>query len=141
MTATIPLPVATSISRPYWDACREERLTFQRCRQCRAAIFIPLPRCNRCFSDEIDWEASTGRGIVYSWSTVWRPQQAGFSPGYVAAIVELDEGWHMLTNVVDCPLSDVHIGMRVQVLFRKVSPEITLPYFQPEREEGKGGGK
>ena len=52
---------------------------------------------------------------------------------YVVAIVELDEGWHMLTNLVECEPADVAIGMPVDVTFQKMSDEITLPYFKPRR--------
>lgn len=141
MSASIPLPVPTDTSRPFWDACRELRLMFQRCRACGAAIFIPLPCCNRCQSTDLTWETSRGTGTVYSWSVVWRPQQPGFTPGYVAAIVEMDEGWFTLTNIVDCELEAVHVGMRVEVTFREVSPEITLPYFRPASTGPAGGGE
>jgi uncharacterized OB-fold protein len=130
-TATIPLPVASEISAPFWAACRENRLIFQRCRGCNAAVFIPSPCCTACMSGDLAWEQSSGRGSIYSYSVVWRPQQPAFEPGYVAAIVQLDEGWKMLSNVVECDPSAVTVGMPVEVVFRRMSDEITLPYFRP----------
>lgn len=138
--SSIPLPRPTDISRPFWDACREGRLTFQRCAACGAPIFIPLPCCNRCLSLDLSWETSSGRGTVYSWSSVWRPQQAGFEPGYVAAIVEMEEGWRTLTNIIECAPDAVYVGMPVVVAFREMSPQISLPYFRPQSQhEGPGG--
>jgi len=67
--------------------------------------------------------------VVYSCSTVHRPQQQGLEVPYTVAIVELEEGWHMLTNVIDCPHSEIEIGMPVEVSFVKMSDEITLPMF------------
>jgi len=129
----IPLPRPTALSRPHWDGCREGRLRVQRCADCRAYVFIPQPLCTRCQSTRLDWVESSGRGSVYSFTIVHRPQRPEFAVPYVVAIVELAEGFHMLTNLVDCDPARVEIGMPVEVAFRELSPEITLPYFRPAR--------
>ena len=84
----------------------------------------------RCQSDS-DWAESSWRGTVYSYTIVHRPPRPDFAVPYVVAIVELDEGWHMLTNLVDVAPATVHVGMPVEVVFRAMSDEITLPYFGP----------
>jgi len=76
---------------------------------------------------------STGRGTVYSFTTVHRPQRPEFDVPYTVAIIELDEGFHMLTNLVDCAPEGIRIGMEVVVEFRRMSDEITLPMFKPLR--------
>jgi hypothetical protein len=129
--ATIPLPRPTALSRPHWDGCREGVLRVQRCRDCGHFVFIPQPLCTRCQANALDWVTSTGRGTVYSHTVVHRPPRPSFAVPYVVAIVELEEGWHMLSNLVECRPEDVRIGMPVEVAFREMSDAITLPYFRP----------
>jgi hypothetical protein len=74
---------------------------------------------------------ASGKGAVYSYTVVWRPQTPDFEVPYVVAIVDLDEGVQMMTNIVDVDPAEVHVGMRVEVEYRKMSDEITLPYFRP----------
>jgi uncharacterized OB-fold protein len=127
----IPLPRPTELSRPHWDGCREGVLRVQRCRDCGAYVFIPQPVCGACFGDGLEWVESSGRGTVYSFTRVHRPPRPAFEVPYVVAIVELDEGWHMLTNIVDCDVDAVEVGMPVEVTFRRMSDEISLPLFRP----------
>jgi len=127
----IPLPRPTELSRPHWDGCRQGELRFQRCRDCGAAVFIPQPVCGGCFGSELVWETSSGRGTVYSHSVVHRPPVPGFEVPYAVIVVELEEGWFMLSNLVDCEPSNARIGLAVEVCFREASDEITLPCFRP----------
>jgi uncharacterized protein len=130
--ATIPLPQPTKTTAAFWDACSRGELFVQKCLQCFQYVFIPEPFCPNCGTEKLEWVRSAGRGTVYSFSVVWRPQQPAFKVPYIVAIIELDEGWFMLTNILECPVDRVHIGMRVAVSFRKKSDEITLPYFCPD---------
>jgi uncharacterized OB-fold protein len=130
-SAQIPLPRPTELSRPHWDGCREGRLRYQRCRDCGTAVFIPQPVCTGCFGDRLAWVASSGRGTVYSYTIVHRPQRPAFAVPYIVVIAELEEGWYMLSNLVDCDPGEVAVGMAIEVAFRKMSDEITLPYFRP----------
>ncbi len=132
-TRGIPLPRPTPLSEPHWAGCREGRLRVQRCLDCGGHIFIPQPVCTHCTSDALEWVDSTGRGTVYSFTTVHRPPRPEFDVPYTVAIIELDEGFHMLTNLVDCAPEGIRIGMEVVVEFRRMSDEITLPMFKPLR--------
>jgi len=127
----IPLPRPTPLSQPHWDGCREGRLRIQRCGGCGRAVFIPQPLCPACHSSELAWIDCAGRGSLYSYTVVHRPQRPEFTAPYVVAIVELDEGAFLLTNLVDCDPAALTIGQRVEVAFRKMSDAITLPYFKP----------
>ena len=131
---TIPLPRPTALSRPHWDGCREGVLRVQRCGGCGSYVFIPQAVCTECQTDALEWVESSGRGSVYSHTTVHRPPRPEFDAPYVVAIVELEEGWHMLTNLVDCAPEEVAIGLSVEVDFREISDEITLPCFRPRRK-------
>jgi hypothetical protein len=126
----IPLPRPTTISQPYWDACQNERLTVQKCSDCGSYVFIPQPCCGECQSEELEWVESSGRGTLYSFSTVYRPQQPVFETPYTVVVVELDEGYHLLSNLIGVEPEDVEIGTPLEVFFEKKSDEITLPYFR-----------
>ena len=127
----IPLPRPTQLSKPHWDGCREGVLRVQRCGACGGYVFITQPLCTHCQSDELDWVESTGRGTLYSFTTVHRPQSPEFEVPYTVAIVELDEGFHMLSNLVEGEPEAMQIGMRLELSFRRMSDEITLPMFRP----------
>ena len=129
-TPTIPLPRPTTLSRPHWEGCREGKLRVQRCGDCASFVFIPQPCCGNCLSENLEWVESTGRGTIYSYTTVYRPQQPVFETPYTVIIVELEEGWHMLSNLLDVAPEDVQIGAAVEVSYREMSDEITLPYFR-----------
>jgi uncharacterized OB-fold protein len=128
---TIPLPRPSELSKPHWEGCRNGELRVQRCSDCGAFEFVPKPVCTRCFSESLEWVTSSGRGHVYSYTEVHRPQRPSFDVPYIVAIIELEEGWHMLTNLVECTNDDVSVGLEVEVDFRRMSDTITLPYFRP----------
>ena len=129
--AGIPLPIPTTVSAPHWEGCKRGELLVQRCRECEGYVFIPQPACTHCLSEDMEWVRSSGKGAVYSWTTVYRPQQPSFETPYISAIIEVEEGWHMMTNLVDMPVDAVRIGLPVEVVFHAVSDDITLPYFRP----------
>ncbi len=125
-----PLPRPTALSKPFWDACREERLVVQRCEDCGTYVFIPQPCCGECLSEKLEWVESSGRGTLYSYTTVHRPQQPSFRVPYTVVVVELEEGWYMLSNLIGVEPGDVEIGSPLEVCFEKRSDEITLPLFR-----------
>lgn len=127
---TGPVPHASShISAPFWEACRAEELCYQRCEACGLANFPPTEHCRQCLSNGLVWTASSGVGEIYSWTVVYRPVTAEFAPPYAPAIVSLDEGYQMLTNIIGVAPDELRVGMRVQVQFHAIGPDVTLPYF------------
>jgi hypothetical protein len=129
-TEGIPLPRPSSISQPFWDGCRAGRLLYQRCMTCGHTVFEPAPLCRWCTGRILQWEESIGQGDVYSWTVAYRPQSEAFTIPYAPVIVNLDEGFQMLSNIIDCDTNDLAVGMRVQVVFCEVG-QMTLPYFKP----------
>lgn len=125
-----PVPVPTEISEPYWASCRDGRLTYQRCGICGTAVFPPQAFCPRQLHLALNWQESAGLGSVYSFTIVERPQTPAFRTPYVVAIVSLDEGYEMMTNIVDCDPGDVEIGRAVEVVFHKTEGEAALPRFR-----------
>ena len=131
---TKPLPRPTRATQPFWDGCRRGALVLPWCRACGAAHFFPRDFCPRCLSAELEWRPVSGRGRVWSHSTVrlsfWGRAFDDALP-YVVVIVELDEGVRLVSNVVGCLPEQVHIGLPVEVVFDAVTPEVTLPRFRP----------
>ena len=130
-TGDIPVPYPTLMSRPFWDGCARGELWFQRCAVGGGITHTPAAMCAHCMSRDLSWERSAGTGAVYSWTTVWRPQTPAFTIPYVPIIVDVDEGWQMLSNLIGCEHDAVEVGMRVEVEFHPLNDEITLPYFRP----------
>lgn len=131
-----PLPHPSDLSRPHWQGGREGRLLVQRCDACGGYVFVPRIACTHCFADALRWVESAGLGTVYSYTIVHRAPHPGFEPPYCAAIVELDEGWHMLTNIVATPLDEIRVGMRVLVRFDEIDGAV-LPMFAPVEDGGR----
>jgi uncharacterized OB-fold protein len=104
-------------------------LRVQRCADCGTCVFIPQPICTECQSERLEWTESSGRGTVYSYTIVHRPPRPEFDVPYVVAIVELEEGWFMLTNVVGCEPGEVSVGMAVRVEFEERAGGISVPVF------------
>jgi hypothetical protein len=131
---TIPLPRLYEWNRPYFQAAVAGRLELQKCRACGALFYYPRPACPECLAMEYDWVAVSGRGRVYSFAVVWRPQHPAFldKVPITLATIELAEGPQMVSNVVNCPPERVEIGMPVRVVFERVSDEIALPKFEPD---------
>jgi hypothetical protein len=126
-----PLPKPSPTSRPYWEAARRHELQLQHCGACGGYIYYPRPRCPNCTSDNLKWERVSGRGKLYSYTIVRRASTRSFADGpYVLAIVELDEGPHMTTNLI-APPDQLKIGMPVTVHFDDVTPQHTLVKFKP----------
>lgn len=134
----IPLPRPSMWSQPFWDGCAVGELRYQRCRNCGHTLFNPGPICRQCRSRDLDWQVSLGRGAVYSWTISWQPPSPGFAVPYAPVIVNLDEGYQMLSNVIDCDTAEVAVGLDVEVDFRPVGEGVNLPYFRP-RPPGRSG--
>ena len=128
-----PLPHPTPLTQPFWDAAKAHRLALQRCASCSQYIYYPRAVCPHCGGGELEWKDVSGQGTVYSYTIARRPTARPFAPDvpYVIAIVELAEGPHMTTNVVECSPDEVRVGMAVEVAFEDVTDEVTLVKFKP----------
>ena len=72
-----------------------------------------------------------GQGTLYSYTVVWRPQTPAFTVPYIAAIVRMDDGYDMLSNVIECSPEEVKIGMALELTWEDVQPGVSLPAFRP----------
>ena len=127
-----PLPKPDRDSAVYWDAARRHELVLQRCNSCHRFRFYPRSVCPHCLSDEFEWQTASGRGHIYSFTVIHRSPSPAFRDRvpYVLALVELEEGVRMMTNIVGCDPEAVAIGEAVEVTFDDVTDEVTLPKFR-----------
>ncbi len=130
-----PLPGISEDSAPYWEGTRAGELRAQRCLACGHLRFPPAILCPKCLSEDLEWQRLSGRGVIYTYIVVHRPQHPAFfaDAPYNVAIVELEEGIRMHASIVDCPHEELRVGMPVAVVFDKVNDEVTLPRFRPLR--------
>lgn len=128
-----PLPLVNADSQKYWDGCKQHKLFIQKCGDCGEYIFYPRSVCPKCMSMSIDWVQASGRGKIYSYTTVWRAPTEEFNDNvpYTIILVDLAENVRMLSWIIDCKPEDVAIGMEVEVVFDDVTDEVTLPKFRP----------
>jgi uncharacterized protein len=128
-----PLPRPDAMTAPYWDAATRGELLVAECERCSRRYAPPEAKCPYCLSNW-RWVTSPGTGTVYTFSVVHRPASSDLSVPYVLAVVELDDGWMMTTNIVDCDPESVTCGLPVEVVFEKTSDDIAIPLFRPVAE-------
>jgi uncharacterized OB-fold protein len=126
-------PPASELTRPFWDATREHRLLVQWCAACEEPIWFPREVCVHCLGNALVWRESRGSGSVYAFLVEHRPNMPGVfgDAPYVVALVELDEGVRLMTNVVGCAPDAVAVGMAVRVTWEPLSDGRNLPQFEP----------
>jgi uncharacterized protein len=130
-----PLPEATPETREFWDGARRHELRIQRCRSCGKAYFFPRPFCPHCSSKDVEWFTASGRGKLHTYVINHRPPP-GFRDAapYVIAIVELEEGPRMMTNVIGVEPAPEYLpaDMPLEVTWEhQQSDDVTLPLFRP----------
>lgn len=128
-----PVPVVNTWAKPFWDAAQQERLIIQKCNSCGEHVFYPRIACPHCSADELEWVEVSGKGTVYSFTVVEANAPSAFlgDMPYVVAVIRLQEGVQMLSNVIGCDPHSVVCDMPVEVTFEKLSDEFTLPKFKP----------
>jgi uncharacterized OB-fold protein len=127
------LPRMTADAAQYWEGMRHNELRYQTCTKCGSIVFHPRYVCPYCLSAELKWQKSSGKGKIYSFSTLYRAAYEALKSRipYTLAIIEVDEGFFMFSEVVDCDPSRIAIGTPVKVVFHKIDEEVTLPKFRP----------
>jgi uncharacterized OB-fold protein len=133
--AGVPTPVPSAVSKRYWDGCRAGELRYQRCANCGSTGLRPATICGTCHQRTLEWHVSAGRGTLYSWTVVWRAQHPTFDVPYAPAIVQLDEGFWLMSAIIGCEPEDLRPDLPLEVEFHAISDEISLPYFRWTGEE------
>ena len=132
MDYTKPLPSIDNWNRPFWEGARENKLTMQACEPCGHVFFPPGPVCPKCLSDKLKWRELSGRGKVKSWVVFHQLYYKGFADElpYNVTLVELEEGPHLMTNIVGIANEEIRSEMPVEVVFERATDEITIPKFK-----------
>jgi len=128
---SLPIPTPSKVSADYWAATARGSLEIQWCRACSGWVHYPRGGCPRCYSQELEFRPVSGRGEIYSFSTVMT--KGGFpSYGervpYTIVLVELEEGPRMIGNLVGDADAGASVGAKVRVTFEKRG-DISLPQF------------
>jgi uncharacterized OB-fold protein len=128
------LPVPTPDTRSFWEGAARKELLIQRCDDCEKAYFPPRHFCPRCGGSKVTTLKASGKAKLYSYVITQRPAP-GFVGPYAIAVVELEEGPRMMTNIVDCPQTpeELILDMPLRVVFEKHTDTISLPLFRPDR--------
>ncbi len=127
-----PLPTLTEENRPFWEACRESRLSLQRCAQCGEFRYPISQVCPKCLSADFAWTDMSGRGTVFSYIVFHRAYHEGFKADipYNVALIQLEEGPRMFSNIVGTRNDQVGIGDAVEAVFDPATSEVTIPRFR-----------
>jgi uncharacterized OB-fold protein len=131
VTDTLPVPPPSPASAPFWDATRRRELTVQRCESCARLVWYPRFVCPHCGGSSLEWEKLSGDGVVYAVSVHHRaalPALADKVP-YSVALVDLDEGVRMMSNVFGPPPT---VGDRVSVAWVPLEDGRNLAVFEPK---------
>jgi len=128
-----PIPVPDEASRPFFEGANRHELMLQRCTICGAYLYPVKLRCDLCLNTSIEWVEASGKGRLYSFGLMhqlYDPRFADEIP-YNVALVELEEGIRIVSNVVGCPSSELRIDMPLQVTFEDINDEVAIPKFKP----------
>lgn len=130
---SLPLPVPTEFSTPFWEAARQRKLVIQYCPESGKYQHYPRPVSIYTGKRNVEWREVSGKGFVYAVTITRRgpPAFRGQEP-YLVATVELDESVRLLTQIVNCSIEDARIGMRVRVRWRVLNDEFSFPVFEPD---------
>ncbi len=128
-----PLPLRTEENAPYLDGLKQRRLLLQRCDGCGKLRYPAAMFCPSCLAEGAQWVEVSGRGTVYSFIILHQPYHPGFRDElpYNVAVVELEEGPRVVTNIVGCANEDIKIGMGVTAEYFDATPEATILKFRP----------
>jgi uncharacterized OB-fold protein len=124
-------PVVGHDNREWWDHINEGSLTIQKCKECGTLRHPPRPMCWKCQSLECEHVPASGKGIVYSFVVIHKPVIPGYEYPLVVAVVELEEGTRIVSNLVGINPQDVKIGIPVKVSIEQVDDTLKLPLFRP----------
>jgi uncharacterized OB-fold protein len=133
MTYEKPLPIINEDNAPYWEYAKKHELRMQKCTRCGHIRFPVSVVCPKCHSLEAEWTGLSGKGKVYSYviyRMAYHPSYQNDIP-YAVAIIQLDEGPRMESNITGCQMEDIRIDMPVEVYFDDVTDDISLPKFKP----------
>lgn len=129
-----PSPIPTTDTAPYWAGCNREELLYQRCNACGHVQFYPRQTCTECQGSDLALLSSARRGSIHSFTIVQRPANRAFDGDvpFVIALVDLNEGFRMMMNVIGDDRLSAAIGRRVRIVFQQHTSDQKLPQAELE---------
>ncbi|MEM9357260.1 MAG: Zn-ribbon domain-containing OB-fold protein [Pseudomonadota bacterium] len=126
------IPQPTPETQHYWDGAKRGELLLQKCKSCNNVYFPPRPFCPECGSRDVEVVKASGKGRLYSY-IINHMKAPGYEPPFAVAVVELEEGPRIMTNILECePTPEaLQLDMPLEVTFEELSDEISLPQFKP----------
>lgn len=130
------IPQVSDENEHFWKGGARGELCFLRCSECRTYVHPPAPLCPDCHSRNLSPEAVSGRATLHTFTINHHSWIPGFDPPYAIAIVDLPEqaGLRLTSNIVNCELDAIEIGMPLRVVFEGVDDGVFLPLFEPDVE-------
>ncbi len=122
-------PTRSALAEPWFEACNEGRLLIQQCPACGHYQFYPRIVCAACSSGDPEWVEASGVGSIASFTVVRHAVSKAYEAPYVVALVDLEEGPRLMTQIVGCAPQDVEIGQKVQLRFESWGDDVSLPVF------------
>ena len=127
-----PAPVINSTTAEFWKATTEGRFLLQRCNACDIVLWFPRRNCPKCWTEDVSTFDAQQTGTIYSFTVVRKGKGAFQDAGpFVIAYVELADGPRIMTNIVDCDIDALHIGMPVEMVFHDTGEGSALYRFRP----------
>ena len=127
-----PAPSVTQANASFWAATAEGRFQLQRCNECDTVLWFPRRHCPSCWTENVSTFDASGKGVVYSFTIIRKGAKAYKDSGpFVVAYVELAEGPRVMTNIVECDVEAVKVGMPVEVVFHDTGQGNALYRFRP----------
>jgi uncharacterized OB-fold protein len=127
-----PLPTITDENREFWEGAKRGKIRMQKCKSC-GHIRYPISQvCPECLSYDFEWTDLSGRGEVFSYVIFHQLYNPAFKDDipYNVAMVQLEEGPRMYSNIIGVDNDAVKVGDKVEAIFDPVTPEVTIPKFR-----------
>jgi len=131
-----PVPLPGPISEPFFEGAKRHELMLMRCSSCGVYRLAERPSCPECWSDDYEWVKGSGRGSIYSYVIMHQQLHPAFADDipYNVAVVELEEGPRMVSNIIGCGNEELHVGQPVEVVFDNITEDCTIPRFRPRSD-------
>ncbi len=130
--ATRPLPTVIEDTARFWESCKNHAMELQKCSACDYWRFYPSPVCHSCGSCDYEWLPVSGKGTIWTYTVLYRARGNSFADDMPIAIalIELEEGAFMMSNIIDCQPEDLKIGLPVTIDYGAINEDCTLPLFR-----------
>jgi uncharacterized OB-fold protein len=131
MSGLMPLPQPSIETEAFWKAIQEHKFVMPKCDACGTVSFPPTVACGNCGKTDFTWTAMSGRGTIYSFVVYHRVYHPAFKDKvpYVVAVVDLDEGPRIISNIVGMPIAEVTCDMPVTIVYDEVRDGYLIPKF------------